>query len=161
MYVLVTSFSPLTVYAYREGFARFTHSRYDDTKLQNSEIHLTNVAIQKNSEGYDESIGGKWPLSTLKHFLMSKYGDYATNQCFVKVQDIYVRTLESVQKIMASDKNNSFELYGFDILLNSQLEPYLIEVNGSPSMTANTARDQEFKVALLDDALSILDLEGL
>ena len=47
LYALVTSYSPLTVYIYRGGFARFTHSRYDDTKIQNFEIHLTNVAVQK------------------------------------------------------------------------------------------------------------------
>jgi len=29
LYVLVTSYNPLTVYLYRGGFARFTHSRYD------------------------------------------------------------------------------------------------------------------------------------
>lgn len=36
LYALVTSYSPLTVYFYRGGFARFTHCRYDDTKIQNS-----------------------------------------------------------------------------------------------------------------------------
>ena len=47
LYALVTSYSPLTIYFYRGGFARFTHRRYDQTKIQNSQIHLTNVAIQK------------------------------------------------------------------------------------------------------------------
>lgn len=42
---------------------------------------------------------------------------------------------------MTSDRNNSFELYGFDVLFDSRLEPWLIEVNGSPSMTANTSVD--------------------
>lgn len=59
---------------------------------------------------------------------------------------------------MTSDRNNSFELYGFDILLDSHLEPWLIEVNGSPSMTANTIKDRQFKVGLLDDTLTILDM---
>ena len=43
-----------------------------------------------------------------------------------------------MQKIIIGDKQTSFELYGFDILLDSKLQPWLIEVNGSPSMTANT-----------------------
>ena len=49
LYVLVTSFSPLTIYAYRDGFARFTHSRYDPDHLTNSQAHLTNVAVQKQA----------------------------------------------------------------------------------------------------------------
>jgi hypothetical protein len=47
-----------------------------------------------------------------------------------------------VQTYNVTDKNNSFELYGFDILLDSKLDPWLIEVNGSPSMTANTPKDK-------------------
>lgn len=62
---------------------------------------------------------------------------------------------------MASDKDNSFQLYGFDILLDSKLNPWLIEVNGSPSMTANTIKDHEFKIGLLDDTLSVIDMEKL
>lgn len=62
---------------------------------------------------------------------------------------------------MASEKDNSFELYGFDILLDSKLNPWLIEVNGSPSMTATTTKDHEFKVNLLDDTLSVIDMEKL
>lgn len=37
------------------------------------------------------------------------------------MQEIVVRTLEAMQKVMASDKPNSFELYGFDVLLDSRL----------------------------------------
>ena len=66
-----------------------------------------------------------------------------------------------MQKLMASDKDNSFQLYGFDILLDSKLEPWLIEVNGSPSMTANTQKDRQFKLGLLDDTLTVIDMEHL
>jgi predicted nucleic acid-binding Zn ribbon protein len=62
---------------------------------------------------------------------------------------------------MASDRSNSFELYGFDILLDAQLNPWLIEVNGSPSMTANTSKDREFKLGLLDDTLTVIDMQKL
>ena len=93
LYALVTSYSPLTVYFYRGGFARFTHCRYDDTKLQNSEIHLTNVAIQKNVEGYDDTMGGKWYIEGLKQYLLSKFGDTSTNDCFIKIQELIVKTL--------------------------------------------------------------------
>jgi len=45
---------------YREGFARFTTQRYDGNDIQNSEVHLTNVAIQKHSSEYNKDNGGKW-----------------------------------------------------------------------------------------------------
>jgi len=42
-------------------------------------MHLTNVAIQKHAEGYDETIGGKWYIEQLKLYLLSKYGEEKTN----------------------------------------------------------------------------------
>ena len=61
---------------------------------------------------------------------------------------------------MANDKR-CFELYGYDIMLDSNLKPWLLEVNGSPSMTANTPVDRDLKNGLLDDTLTIVNLEKL
>lgn len=62
---------------------------------------------------------------------------------------------------MATDRNNSFELYGFDVLFDSKLDPWLIEVNGSPSMTANTPADHNLKMGLLEDTLLVVDMDKL
>jgi len=160
IYVLVTSYSPLTAYLYRTGFARFTHHRYssDPEDIANNFIHLTNVAIQKTSENYDSVTGGKWDLRQLKLFLMSKYGQDAVAECFRRIHNIFIRSLLAVAKIMINDKH-CFELYGYDILIDSNLKPWLIEVNASPSFTANTPQDNELKVAMLDDAFTIIDME--
>lgn len=60
---------------------------------------------------------------------------------------------------MIINDKHCFELYGFDILLDKNLKPWLLEINSSPSMTANTKEDFELKVGLLDDTYTILDLE--
>lgn len=46
-------------------------------------------------------------------------------------------------------------------MLDSTLKPWLIEVNGSPSMTANTPIDRNLKLGLLDDTLTIINIEKL
>jgi hypothetical protein len=51
---------------------------------------------------------------------------------------------------MISDKH-CFEMYGYDILIDSNCKPWLIEVNASPSLTTTTKIDRELKTALLRD----------
>lgn len=68
-----------------------------------------------------------------------------------------IKTLIATCKIISNDKR-CFELYGFDIMLDSNLKPWLIEINGSPSMTANTPIDRNLKNGLLDDTLTIINI---
>ena len=105
IYVLVTNYNPLTVYLYRTGFARFTHHRYDSEDISNQYVHLTNVAVQKNSENYDKKRGGKWEIKTLKHFLISKFGIEPVSECFTNIQKMVVKSLQSVQKVILNDKH--------------------------------------------------------
>eukprot|EP00347_Sterkiella_histriomuscorum_P006545 403352361 len=162
IYCLVTSYTPLTAYLYRTGFGRFTHHRYTTNMedIANNYVHLTNVAIQKTSENYDERLGGKWDLRSMKLYLMSKYGQDKVSDAFSQIQDMIIKCLQSVQKTIINDKH-CFELYGFDVLFDSNLKPWLIEINASPSMTANTPNDYEMKIGLLDDTFTALDLEKI
>ena len=51
-------------------------------------------------------------------------------------------------------------MYGYDIMIDDSLKPWLIEVNASPSLTADTTQDYELKFGLLDDVYSVIDVEG-
>lgn len=116
------------------------------------------MAIQKTSENYDTKKGGKWLLTLLKAYLVSKYGLTSTQECFMSIQNLIVQSLQSVQKVILNDKH-CFELYGFDILLDKNLKPWLLEINSSPSMTANTKEDFDLKCSILDDTFTLLDME--
>ncbi|CAD7932003.1 unnamed protein product [Amoebophrya sp. A120] len=158
LYVLVTSWSPLVVYLYRSGFARFSGGRFN-LKSADLAIHLTNVAIQKHQDNYDEKRGGKWDLQHLKSYLYTAYSRDEVNHMFHEIQEVILRSLFAVQGAIISDKH-CFELYGFDVIVSSDLRPWLLEVNSSPSLTATTREDYELKFGLLDDTFTVLDLEN-
>lgn len=160
LYALVTSYSPLTVWIYRSGFARFSHHRFstDQKDMDNAYIHLTNAAIQKQSEKHDKALGCKWLLHNLKLFFISKHGMEAVNKLFYDIQMVMMLCLFAVQKVMINDKH-CFELYGYDIIIDEDLKPWILEVNASPSLTADTDSDYELKFNMLNDMLNIVDLE--
>ena len=54
--------------------------------MKNLYMHLTNVAIQKKNDKYDENTGMKWPISKLKQYLLSKHGLAATSKLFGDIQ---------------------------------------------------------------------------
>ena len=125
-----------------------------------TDIHCTNVAVQKSDEKYQDGHNSKWELRNLKLFLASRFGAERVEQCFAKIQEIFVHSLKAVQALLTHDKH-CFELFGYDVMLDSDLRPWLLEVNAYPSLTASTKDDEALKVNMLDDALSILDLEKL
>ena len=160
LYILVTSYMPLTIWQYRSGFARFSSTRFTMHKsgLGDIAMHLTNVAIQKTAPGYDRDAGCKWDLRAMKQLMLATHGLEQVNQLFHRMQLLMVRSCMSVQKVMMQDKR-CFELYGFDLMIDDKLKPWLIEVNASPSLSADTAQDHALKVGMLQDMIDILDLE--
>ena len=159
VYVLVTSYVPLKAWLYRSGFARFSNTRFSLDTISDAFVHLTNVAIQKTAPDYDPEKGCKWSLQEFRLFLLAKHGPEVVRRIFQQIDEIFIKSLQSVQRIVINDKH-CFELYGFDIMFDSSLKPWIIEVNASPSLTASSQIDYNLKFGLLEDMLHIVDMEG-
>ncbi|XP_029362898.1 putative tubulin polyglutamylase TTLL9 [Echeneis naucrates] len=159
VYVLVTSYVPLKAWLYREGFARFSSTRFSLSSINDKYMHLTNVAVQKTAPDYDPEKGCKWQIQYLRRYLTAKHGREMVETLFKEMDNIFVRSLQSVQKVIINDKH-CFELYGYDILLDQNLKSWLIEVNASPSHTPSSQEDYEMKCRLLEDTLNVVDMEG-
>ena len=55
VYVFVNGMNPLRVYVYKDGLARFATQKYEkpsEKNLGNSMMHLTNYAINKESDNF-------------------------------------------------------------------------------------------------------------
>ncbi|KAM4692025.1 putative tubulin polyglutamylase TTLL9 [Rhinophrynus dorsalis] len=159
VYVLVTSYIPLRAWLYRDGFARFSNTRFTLSSIDDHYIHLTNVAVQKTAPDYDPEKGCKWMIQQLRQFLIARHGPEKVEILFQNMDNIFIRSLQSVHKVIINDKH-CFELYGYDILLDQDLKPWLLEVNASPSLTASSQDDYELKCHLLEDTLHVVDMEG-
>ncbi|CAI5451319.1 unnamed protein product [Caenorhabditis angaria] len=158
LYVLVTSFRPLNAWVHREGFARFSHSRYSTDSVDDAFVHLTNVAVAKTAADYDPERGLKWSLPKLFRFFRSMHGHSKVSKMMEDLAKVIIESLRSVHHIIIQD-SHCFELYGYDILFDENLKPWLLEVNASPSLTASSQEDFELKYRVLNHMLDVLDIE--
>jgi len=157
IYVLVLSYRPLKVYVYRKGFARFCTFKYTNevSEMDNEMVHLTNVAIQKGSESYNASHGSKWSVKNLRAYIEGTRGLQPAEKLMEDIGWIIVHSLKACQNVMIHDKH-CFECYGYDIMIDTALKPWLLEVNASPSLTTTTATDKLLKMSLISEVLDFV-----
>lgn len=170
LYLLVTSINPLRAYMHTDGLARFASVKYstDDKTLSDRYMHLTNYSINKLSENYtsnedaDSCSGHKWTLKTLWKYFQGQ--GINTDGLWAALRNLVLRTvltgehvINQMSKVNVSSKYNTFELFGIDVILDSELKPWLLEVNISPSLHSSSPLDLHVKsplvTALLNTAL--------
>ncbi|GIL75131.1 hypothetical protein Vretifemale_4908 [Volvox reticuliferus] len=165
LYVLVTSFNPLEAWIYDEGFARFTTLPYtlDEAELGNMYVHLTNSSVQRTRaeagqlpaflQAAEPAGGSKTSLATLRR-LLSRHGvDWPL--LWSRVCEVATAALFAAQDAIPHSPN-SFELFGFDMMIDAELKVWLLEVNSSPSMGLDTPLDRAIKPRLIADVLELL-----
>ena len=103
--------------------------------------------------------GNKWDMKNLEIYLHSIWGIERTRALWLDIEQIIVSSLKAVQHTIINDKH-CYECYGYDIIIDDTLKPWLVEVNASPSLTADTPQDYELKFGLLDDVYTLVDVEA-
>ncbi|XP_076201248.1 tubulin polyglutamylase TTLL5 isoform X2 [Aptenodytes patagonicus] len=170
LYVLVTSYDPLVIYLYEEGLARFATVRYDQASknIKNQFMHLTNYSVNKKSGDYVscddpevEDYGNKWSMSAMLRYLKQEGRDTAA--LMASVEDLIIKTVVSAElaiatacKTFLSHRGSCFELYGFDVLIDDTLKPWLLEVNLSPSLACDAPLDLKIKASMLSDMFTLV-----
>lgn len=57
---------------------------------------------------------------------------------------------------MSEHRNNCYEVFGFDVILDHNLKPYLLECNVCPSLSSSSLLDKKIKNTLLSDTLNLV-----
>jgi tubulin monoglycylase TTLL3/8 len=155
-WVLVTSMNPLAVWIYDEMYARFSSEDYDPNAIYNVYMHLTNNSINKHNPHEEKIKGNMWDDATFSKYLDSKFGDGSyKKKVRSRIEDIVVWTLKSANdKIRHRD--HSFEIYGFDFMIDELMNVWLIEVNSSPAMDYSTDITKRYIQNALADAMKIV-----
>lgn len=151
LFVLIESVQPFRAFLCDEGLARFATEDYQPISkenLRNFYMHLTNYSLNKMSPKfvYSEEIteihqGSKRTLASLWKSL-AKEG-ISKNTVMDSIEKLIVKFLTSLKpfllfayKTAFSGKNigKCFHVIGIDILIDSNLKPWLLEINNYPSL---------------------------
>lgn len=176
LYVLVTSIYPLRIYLFHEGLVRFCTAKYSTkaADLKNRFGHLTNYSVNCKSDEFQQNLqqetdghGSKWSLRALFDRLEADGVTEDARESIMKpIQDIVIKTMIGAEGHITPlvdqyvpDRNNCYELYGFDFMLDATLKPWLIEVNISPSLMGSSPLDRRIKGLLMADIFNLVGFQ--
>ncbi|KAH0794544.1 Tubulin-tyrosine ligase family protein [Histomonas meleagridis] len=158
IYVLIASITPLRVYIYRDGLCRFCSLK---SNLKSRYSRITNVALNRNANGTK--------IEDTSRLISDVFPELSSNGVDVssiwsEIDDIVLLTIISSYKYLkqAVDEelptnsfSRCFQILGFDILLDENLKPHILEVNYRPSLEYYRGVERRMKVEMIQDAIRI------
>ena len=97
--------------------------------------------------------GCKWTITQLRHYFHQSNID--DKMLWTRVIQIIILTV-LIQAPQVPNSSGTFELFGFDIMIDDNLKPWLLEVNFSPALTADCPVDFLVKKPMLHDLIDLL-----
>lgn len=152
-YVLISSIHPLRVYMFRDGLVRFAASVYDPNAAKGGKktAFLTNTSVNKKT-GTDVN-DLTWPFPKVYKYL-EKQGVNAA-MLWKRIERAIVQTLLSAEPAFARGFTklqddftcvNCYQLLGVDVIVDDDLIPRIIEINGEPSMELSGEKGSQYDI---------------
>jgi len=129
--------APLKVFFFSECYLRLCNGMYDIGDLRDRERHISNWQVNKHGRNVVD--GAVVSLSDFRSELRELTGreDFWEKELLPSVKDIVIEVLRAAEGRLCQ-RTESFELFGFDLMVDEDLKPWLLEVNLSPGCESRT-----------------------
>ena len=146
------------VYMFNEGHLKCCSVKYD-LNLNDNFSHLTNYSFQKYNNNFGKyEKGNEVSFDDLQYNIKENYNNCIDfkKEIIPKIKKIIKFVFQAVKnKINGLNRNYTFEIYGFDFMLDNEFNPFLIEVNLNPGLEESSPLIKMLVPRMLDDALRL------
>jgi len=167
-YVAITSLDPLRAWVFPEGLTKLATQPFslNPNSLDNLFIHLTNPDVLVKDTSNDFT---RLRMTHTEYRKQLKEDGYDDNRLFEDIHAVIAKSLLAVREpVLQLQQQNShhhnsideqYMLLGYDILVDSNMRPWVIEVNAGPSLKNDAGetdigiREQAIKQRVATDIL--------
>lgn len=171
MYMLVSSTNPLKIY-YHDGFLRISLDKYDRTSSKPN-IYATNTELSKDiikkCERYNTTYNNmtanelrEFQMKTMEEFSQYLYQakvindtNWLNNYLRPEIKRSFISSVKMIEKSLHKS-SNYFEIFGVDIILDSQARVKILEINASPMVIGTNARKTKMMKRMLKGLFNIV-----
>ncbi|CAD8142301.1 unnamed protein product [Paramecium pentaurelia] len=142
-------------YWYTEGYVRTSSKEFSMKNLTNKMIHLTNDAVQKKGEDYGKyEKGNKVSFEEFAVYIENLGGDFT--KIYQKMKQMATDQFRAVYgKMDQNKKENTFEIFGLDFMIDDSFKVLMIEANTNPSIEICCPLLSKLIPQMLDNAFKI------
>ncbi|NXS31431.1 TTLL3 monoglycylase, partial [Pomatostomus ruficeps] len=156
---VVTDWTPLTVWFYRDCYLRFC-SRPFSLRCLEPARHLCNVSIQKRykTPQPDPRVPPDriWSNKHFQAYLTWLGRADAWHRVTVPGMKAAILNAVRCARDQVSSRKGSFELFGADFLIGEDCQPWLLEINSCPTMSPSTAVTRRLCASVQRDTLRLV-----
>ena len=145
------------VYVFKEGHLKACSEPFN-LLSPDLYVHLTNYSVQKYNINFSKfDIGNEISFQKFQAELDKKpYPRNFKKEIYPKILKIIAISANSCKnKINILNRNNCFEIFGYDFILDENFEPFLLEVNTNPGLEESSPLIQMLVPRMIDDAFRL------
>ena len=157
LFLFLSSKNKFEVYVFKEGHLKACSEKFnlDSDDLY---VHLTNYSVQKYNKNFSKmEIGNEISFETFQKEL-DKNGIKINfkKDIFPKIIKIIAYSANATKnKINILSRNNVFEIFGCDFILDKNFEPFLLEINTNPGLEESSPLIKMLVPRMIDDAFRL------
>ena len=145
------------VYAFKEGHLKACSETFN-LHSDDLYVHLTNYSVQKYNKNFSKiEIGNEISFETFQKELDKRsIKKNFKKDVFPKIMKIIAYSANaSKSKINILSRNNCFEIFGYDFILDKNFQPFLLEINTNPGLEESSPLIEMLVPRMIDDAFRL------